>query len=175
MLTAIPATPDHLMAIDRHPDQAVQLGLDAEMTLEVARDVTGAGNPDPWGEAWALFWRGALVACCGLRISMGGAHVVAWAIIGRGIGAAHLAATRFMRARVHFSPFTRIEAVCLANDADPILARWPDLDAQQLVDAVMVRPSRECRFALLSGLKPAHVLRRYGAAAETYMLFERIR
>ena len=46
--------------------------------------------------------------------------------------------------------------------------------ALQLVDAVMVQPTPESRFAMLSGLKPAHVRRRSGAAAETPMLMDRI-
>jgi hypothetical protein len=42
-----------------------------------------------------------------------------------------------------------------------------------MVAACMAEPSPECRWACLLGFAPAHVLRNFGAASETYMLFER--
>ena len=167
-------TPDHILSIDRHPDQAMQLGLAGPVTREDADALCGVGASGFWGEAWACSWHGALVACLGMRVTLGGTHVVTWAMLANGIGAAHLAVTRFARARVVDCGYGRIEAVARAADAEPIIERFPDLDAQQLIEAVMVRPTREIRFAMLSGLKPAHVLRRYGAAGETHMLMERI-
>tara|TARA_R110000868_G_scaffold32613_3_gene118699 strand:- start:1838 stop:2347 length:510 start_codon:yes stop_codon:yes gene_type:complete len=169
MLDIVSATAAHLLSIERDPSQAVQLGIAAEMTPEAAEELCG----DPASEAWACFAAGRLVACCGLRAVLDGGHAVAWATLARGIGGAHLAVTRFVRSRVLQSSFARIEAVALANDAEPIVAHFGDLDAQQLIEAVMVRPTRECRFAVLGGLKPAHVLRHYGGA--THMLMERIR
>lgn len=169
MLDIVAATPLHLLSIERDPSQAVQLGIAAEMTREGAEELCC----DPASEAWACFHAGRLVACVGLRAVLDGGHAVAWVILAHGIGGAHLAVTRFVRSRVLQSSFARIEAVAIANDAEAIIAHFGDLDAQQLIEAVMVRPTRECRFALLSGLKPGHVLRHYGGS--THMLFERIR
>lgn len=174
-LSVIPMAPEHLMAIKRHPDQQVQCGIDMEATDAIAADLAGVGMAQPWGEAWACFWRGDLVACLGLRVTFGtGTHAVAWAVIADGIGPAHLAVTRFARSRVESSPYRRIEATTLANDAEILVKHWGPLDAQQLIEAVMVDPTPECRLAKASGLLPAHVMRVYGADAGTYMLFERI-
>ena len=167
-------TPDDILSIERHPDQMLQMGLAAPASREDAEMLCGVGATGFWGEAWACSWHDELVACLGMRGTFGGTHVITWAILANGIGPAHLAVTRFARARVLDSGYDRIEAIARAADAEAIVERFPHLDAQQLVAAVMVRPTPEIRFAMLSGLKPAHVLRRYGAAAETHMLMERI-
>lgn len=174
MLAVRPACPADILSIERHPDQLMQLGLTGPVGSDDAAMMCGVGCADDWGEAWACEWNGRLVACLGLRTTLGAGHVVAWAAIGLGIGAAHLAVTRFARSRIASGDYVRIEAVALAEDVETIVADRPSLDAQQLVDVVMLRPTREIRFAALSGLRPAHVLRRYGAAAQTHMLMERI-
>lgn len=167
-------TPDDILSIERHPDQRMQMGLAAPASREDAEMLCGVGASGFWGEAWACSWHGELVACLGMRATFGGSHVITWAILANGIGPAHLAVTRFARARVLDCGYDRIEAVARSVDADVLIASFPDLDAQQMIEVAMLRPSREVRFAMLSGLKPAHVLRRYGAAAETHMLLERI-
>ena len=43
----------------------------------------------------------------------------------------------------------------------------------ELTALAMKYATPECRWAKLLGFTPAHVLRRFGAASETYMLFER--
>jgi hypothetical protein len=173
-LTVTCALPSDILSIERHPDQAVQLGLSGPIGDDDARAMCGAGESGDWGEAWSCWWGDSLVACLGLRVTMGGRHVIAWAIMAEGIGAAHLAVTRFARSRVTSGNYVRVEAVALAADVEATVIRMPDVDAQQLIDIVMLKPTREIRFAMLAGLKPAHVLRRYGAAGETHMLMERI-
>lgn len=139
------------VAIQRQASQRVQLGLEREMTWEEAEAL--ADGP---GEAWTATIRtGAaearIVACLGLRETFEGRQAVAWAILAEGIGAAHLAISRFAKARIAASPLPRIEAIVLAS-----------------VHA-------EVAWAKLVGLQPVHVLRRFGAQSETHLLCERIR
>lgn len=92
-----------------------------------------------------------MVACLGLRETFPGRQAVAWAILAEGIGAAHLAISRFARRRIAESPLRRIEAI------------------------VRAEVHAECVWARLVGLQAAHVLRCFGAQSETHVLFERIR
>jgi hypothetical protein len=156
--------------IRRQASQRVQLGLAREMTIEEA-EALAEGD----GEAWTLFAGARIVACVGLRETFPGAQAVAWAILAEGLGAAHLAVTRHARARIAASGLNRIEAICTAAlDAEAVLAETGPLDAGQLLQAVMAVPSPEMRWAAAVGLAPAAVLRRFGAAGETHVLFERI-
>ncbi len=160
--------PADLAGLERQPSQADWFGLSAEgQEAEAAELITR-------GEAWAIISQGRVVACMGIGETFPGTQGVCWALLGIGIGTAHIGMTRFACGRVQNSPLQRIEAVCRANDAEAILADFPGLDAQQLLEAVMVRPTPECAWARLCGLKPAHVLRRFGASAQTHVLFERI-
>ena len=174
MFSAVPARPEDLLSIERHPDQAMQLGLAGPMSYEDACHLCGDGVDGAWGEAWSCSWRGRLVAAFGLRITLGGSHAIGWAVVGNGIGAAHLAFTRFARSVVEGGRYGRIEAITLAADVELMIAQRGPFDAQQLIDIVMMRPTREIRFAQLLGLRASHVLRRYGASGETHMLMERI-
>ncbi|BBC99095.1 hypothetical protein [Sphingobium sp. YG1] len=173
-LDVTPARPSDLLRIERHPDQMVQLGLSGPIQSQDALVMCGVGEDGDWGEAWACRWNGRLVACLGLRVTLGGSHVIAWAIMAMGIGAAHLAVTRFARSRVERGAYGRIEAVASAPDVEALISNVGPLDAQQLIEVVMLAPTPEIRFAMLAGLAPAHVLRRYGAASQTHMLMERI-
>lgn len=134
------------VVIDRQPSQRVQLGLTREISEEEAEGLACGG------EAWTAWtndgtrWR--IAACFGLRETFPGRQAVAWAILAEGIGAAHLAITRFARARIAASPLRRIEAV--------------------------TRTDAEHAWAKLVGLTPAHVLRAFGAASEDHLLLERI-
>lgn len=138
------------LAIQRQASQRVQLGIEREMSFEEA-----CGLADGPGEAWTVrvpdgdSWR--IVACLGLRETFPGAQAVAWAILAEGLGHAHLAITRFARRRIAESPLPRIEAIVRADVA------------------------AEVAWASLVGLKPAHVLRCFGAKSETHILCERIR
>lgn len=178
MLTASRLIAADLFAIERHPDQMVQMGIAAfdRDVAEAMASGTGVGD-----EAWALRWHGTLVACVGLVDQFGnGRHAVAWAVIGNGIGTAHLAVTRFSRRMVERSVCDRVEATCHA-DANfervigILVADGHALDAQAMIEIALLQPTPAIRFAIAAGLKPAHVLRAYGAAAEPCLLMERIR
>lgn len=140
-----PMVPNDAMRIQRQASQRVQLGLSRDMTIEEAEAL--AEGP----EAWTATDGDRVIACVGLRETFPGVQAVAWAILCDGIGAAHLAVTRWAKARIAGSGYRRIEAIVRA-----------DVDA-------------ECRWAKAVGLTPAHVLRNFGAASETHILFEAIR
>lgn len=146
MISIAPLIATDALEIQRQPSQRVQLGLEREISLEEAEEI--AAGP---GEAWTVRHHGRIVACIGLRETFPGRQAVAWAILAEGLGAAHLAVTRFARARIATSPLRRIEAIVRAEThAESIWAR-------------------------LVGLQAAHVLRSFGAQSETHVLFERIR
>lgn len=147
MTVAIAAMrPTDMLAIQRQSSQLVQLGIERDVTMDEAEAV--ADGP---GEAWTARWHGRIVACLGLRETFPGAQAVAWAILAEGVGPAHLAITRFARARIAASGLRRIEAI--VREAVPAEVAW----------------------AGLVGLKPAHVMRCFGARSETHILCERIR
>lgn len=158
--------------LQRQPSQRMMLGIDRGATLsaEVAEDLIAGG------EAWSIETSdGRLAACVGLRETFPGVQGVAWAVLAEGIGPTHLAVTRHAQRRIADSPLRRIEAVCRAGiDAEAVLILYPDLDPTQLLEAVLTVPSPETRWAAAAGLTPVHVLRKFGAASETHVLFERI-
>lgn len=168
MFEAVRLVADDLRAIEPQPSQRFTLGID---TRAVSDEEAGILADQP--EAWALHSRGRLLACFGIQETFPGVQGVAWAVLGDNVGSAHLAMTRFARARIAQSRLARIEAIVRASDAERVLTRHPDLDAAQLLMVVMAVPTPECTWARLVGLRPAHVLRRFGAAGETHLLFER--
>lgn len=135
--------PADALAIQRQPSQRVQLGIERDMTPEEAESLADGG------EAWTGWHNDRIVACIGLRETFPGRQAVAWAILSEGLGGAHLAVTRFARARIEASPLRRIEAI--------------------------TRTEAEHIWATMVGLRAAHVLRAFGAASEDHILFERIR
>ncbi len=164
-----PMAPADLLKIERQPSQAMMFGVEGSVSREEAEGL--AAQPC----AWTARLDGRIIACFGINETFAPVQGVGWAVLARGIGAAHLPLTRFIRDRcVLSSGLKRLELFALANDAEPILARWPDLDGCELLAAVMVNPTRECAWARLLGVRPAHVLRKFGLASETYVLFERI-
>lgn len=168
-LTFCAMRPEDPVLIERQPSQRALLGMTSDMTREEGE--FHAGQRIAW-TAWADRRR---YACFGISETFEGLQGVAWSILAPGLGVArHLQLTRFMRKILQASSLARIELIATANDAEAILARWPDLDGAQLLEAVMVNPSRECAWARVLGLTPAHVLRKFGGASETCVLFERI-
>lgn len=143
-VSIVPMRAEDAIAIQRQASQRVQLGLERQITLEEAQDLVDGG------EAWTAYDGERIAACMGLRETFPGRQGVAWAILAEGVGRAHLAVTRFARQRVAASPLVRIEAI------------------------VRAEVPAECVWAKLVGLTPAHVLRKFGAASETHVLFERI-
>lgn len=137
---------EDVVSIERQASQRVQLGIERIPSIEEAHALLDEG------EAWsAVADDGRVVACMGIRETFPGRQGVAWAILAGGVGAAHLAITRHARARIAASPLVRIEAIVrLAVDA-------------------------ECQWARLVGLEARTILRKFGAASEDHVLFERIR
>jgi hypothetical protein len=168
MVSIIRLDPDHLVEIPVQASQRLTLGIDRDVSREEAEELADEA------EAWSIFAQGRLIACFGIRETFPGKQGVAWATLADGIGPAHLAMTRFAASRIRQSKLKRIEAIVRAACAESVLAHFPGLDSQQLIDAVLTMATPECVWARLVGLKPAHVLRKFGASGETCMLFERL-
>jgi hypothetical protein len=171
-LRFVPMEARHGVEIRRQPSQAMQLGLRADMSVEDA-EALASGR-----EAWAaLEGDGAaerIVACFGIIDTFPDAQGALWATLSDQVGAHHLAITRFCHARLALVDLPRVEAIVECADAEPVLARFPDLDAGELLAVLCEAPTPSMRWAASAGLKPSAVLRKYGAASETHMLFERI-
>ncbi|MDX3883607.1 MAG: hypothetical protein QHC65_04235 [Sphingomonas sp.] len=134
-----------MIAIERQPSQRVQLGIERTPTLDEAEDLAGER------EAWtAEADDGRLLACFGIRETFPDRQGVAWAVLATGIGGAHVGITRAARRMIERSRLARIEAL-----------------ARLSIEA-------ECRWPTLVGLQPLAILRKFGAASEDHVLFERI-
>lgn len=117
---------------------------------------------------------GRILCCMAIAETFPGKQGVAMALFADNLGAAHVGLTRWARRCITDSKLPRVEAIALANDAEAILARFPYLDPWELLHAVMVQPTPPCRWAMAVGLKPVAVLRKFGGAGQTHVLFERI-
>jgi hypothetical protein len=151
-----------LLAIERQRSQATVLGIPGDIDMDEA--ATLAEQP----HAWTARHQDRIVGCFGITEPFPGVQGVAWALLAAGIGRAHLALTRFAARELANSGLNRVEVLarCAATPEhfDHAAAmRWA-------LSASRITP--ECRWAGLLGLRPAHVLHRYGAASETHMLFE---
>lgn len=139
-----------------------------------------AAQPVAWtvrelgGREGATPEKGRVLCCMAIAETFPGRQGVAMALFAQNLGSAHLGLTRWARRCIAESPLPRVEAIALANDAEAILARFPDLDPWELLHAVMVAPPPPCRWALAVGLTPVAVLRKFGGAGQTHVLFERI-
>lgn len=161
-----------LFEIERQESQLLWLGQKGDISEEAAEIL--ADQPC----AWTAWHAGRIVACFGISEIFPNVQGLAWALLSREIGARHLQLTRFMQREVRECGLVRLELLAKASEKAEELAvvgeelrvRFP---GQQLVARAMKDPTPECRWAVLLGFTPAHVLRRFGAASETYMLFER--
>lgn len=162
-------TAEDVLAIQAQPRQRTVFGMDVETTYDDALAMAQAPI------AWAARVDGRLIACFGIVDHFTGLQGLGWTILAEGIGQAHLPLTRFIRAAIDGCGLARLELIARGPDIEPILASRPDLDSGQIVAIASSRPTPEMRWALMLGMQPAHLLRCYGAASETYMLFERLR
>lgn len=153
--------PDDLLAIDVQDSQATFLGLPAAPDSETALDL--AAQPVAW-TARAL--DGRVIACFGFREAFPGRHGTAWALLAKDIGRHHLPLTRFVRQVVADCTLDRLDVLARAADHGPGLCG---------MSAALDDPTPEMRWCLMLGFAPAHLLRKFGAAGEAYMMFERIR
>lgn len=152
--------PDDLLAIDVQDSQASFLGMPAAPDWDTAEDL--AAQPVAW-TARAL--DGRVIACFGFREAFPGKHGTAWALLAKDIGRYHLPLTRFVR---------QVVADCTLDRLD-VLARSNDYGGPIAMSAALADPTPEVRWCLALGFEPAHLLRKFGAAGEAYMMFERIR
>lgn len=153
--------PEDLFAIDVQDSQATFLGQPAEPDMETALDL--AAQPVAWT---ALRADGSVMACFGIREAFPGKHGTAWALLGKGIGRDHLTLTRFIRKVVADCTLDRIDVMALAHD--------PGAHSWSPVAESMAKATAECRWCELLGFDAVHPMRKFGAAGEVYMLFERI-
>jgi len=170
-LEIVAMEPWHAAAIEAQASQAQTLGLTVEMDEDYGRHLID--NP---GEAWCAIEGGRVVALFGLIEVFVARQATAWAVLSGEIGRHHLAITRFCAERIRASGYARIEAIVECGDAEQLLARFPDLTPGELLELLNFSSfaTPGTRWARACGLRPATVLRRYGAASETHMLFERI-
>lgn len=129
--------------------------------------------------AWAVRRAGRLIACFGIVETFAGTQGWGWARLAAGIGHAHLELTRFIRGQAEACGLARLELLARAPDLESEIkvAEWgaqARLDPGQVVALALRRATPEIRWAVLLGFTPAHLLRRYGAHKETFMLFERL-
>ena len=169
MVSAAQLTPKDLLAIEPQASQSFTLGIDTRNCPPAHAEELCAQD-----ESWAIRHDGRLIAAFGIYENFPGQSGICWAILSDGIGSAHLAMTRFARSRIIGSPLRRLELFARCADAEAILDQFPGLDTAQIVEAVLAMPTAECVWARLLGMKPAHVLRKFGASGESVMLFERI-
>lgn len=133
------------------PSQHVTLGFTRPVhNLEDGRELAEGGP------AWTAIGGGRILCCAGFKElfpagEKSGGHAVAWALLATGLGAAHVAVTRFAREQIRASSYSRIEAIARAHVA------------------------AECKWPRLLGMKLAATLRAWGPDGETHLLFERIR
>lgn len=172
-----------LLAVDRlrQASQVTALGIHQDYAQEQAEEL--AAQPCAWAvrrplrpfdELRTQGEREELIAAFGIYEMFPGRHGTAWALLTPAIGASHLAFTRFVRGQAEACGLARLEVLARVEPVEDLLAVRDDLDAGQIAELVKLRPSAEYRWAVLLGFRPMHLLREYGAAGESYMLFERI-
>jgi hypothetical protein len=134
------------------PAQHVTLGVHQEKhSIEDGREL------EALGPAWtAVGEDGRILACYGFGYQWPptektGGHALAWAMLASGLGAAHVAITRFARDTIAASPIDRIDAIVRAD----VEAEW--------------------RWAELVGFRLVAELRCWGPEGETHLLYEHVR
>jgi hypothetical protein len=165
-LTFRPLEAADLFELEPQPSQATWLGNPTNaLTLEEAAGLADCTN------AWAARVDGQVLACFGVAEMFAGRQGIGWSLLGVGLGRHHLPLTRFVRdVVIGESPLARIETFAPCAEA-------PHTTGSQieLVSYALQHPTPEVRWAMAVGFLPLCVLRKFGAASETFMLFERIR
>jgi hypothetical protein len=135
--------------------------------MTAAEAAAVASNPG----CYAVIREETVLACLGVTQTFPGAQGVAFALLGKGIGRDHHVLTRFLREVViGQSTLARIEAIVRCADVPA------ELTGQlPMMTHALQHPTAPVRWALAVGLEPVAVLRKFGAAGEDHMLFERIR
>lgn len=135
--------PGDAVLLELQPGQHFELGIEhARYTMDEGEWLVDQGP------AWTAIRGERIVGIAGFQEA---GHAVAWASLSAGIGADHLAITRFVRRTIAEAPYRRIEAV---------------VDRDNL---------RAAKWARLVGLEPAHILRCFGRGCKDHILFERVK
>jgi hypothetical protein len=171
-LRFVPMEPWHGVEIRRQPSQRLQLGLRADLSEAEAAEL--AKGREAWAALASNGIADRIVAIGGIVDVFPGTHGALWATLSDRVGKHHLEISRYGRLLVERCPLGRLEAIVEAPDVEALVTRTAG-DAGQLIELARLSPTPEMRWAEMSGLKAAAVLRRYGAAGQTHMLYERIR
>jgi hypothetical protein len=160
-----------LFEIERQESQLLWLGQKGDIGEEAAEILASQKC------AWTAWHAGRIVACFGISEIFPDVQGVAWALLSAEVGAHHLELTRFMQNEIRECGLVRLELLAKASEkAEAFAVLGEELRAPPsgvvLLAHAMKFATPECRWAKLLGFTPAHVLRRFGAASETYMLFE---
>lgn len=162
-----------LFAMEVQPSQSMVLGEAHSWDPAEAEQL--AAQPVAWcARSTDAADKGRIVACFGIVELFAGQQGFGWAALAPGIGAAHFELTRFVQGQIAASGLPRLELRAVASpwfEADLAAAGGDRADP---VAVAFKRATPEMRWAVLLGMKPVHVLRQYGAAGETFVLFERI-
>ena len=158
-----------LFAIERQESQLTLLGephtFDAEEAAQLCAQPV----------AWVAREAGRIVACFGIVELFPGRQGWGWAVLAKGIGAAHFELTRFVQGQIAGCGLARLElrAIAAPQFEAELAASGRDDPASALAVALR-HATPEIRWAVLLGLNPVHVLRQYGADGAAHVLFERI-
>lgn len=142
--------PGDVVQLALQPSQHVTLGLTRAVLSYADGEDLAEGGP-----AWTALDGGRVIGCFGAKFlwpvtDVCGGHAVAWALLGEGMGAAHLAFTRFVARMVAEVPIARLEAIIRADVA------------------------AEACWARLCGFKRRALLRQWGPEGKPHLLFERL-
>lgn len=141
-----------LVQLDLQPSQHMTLGV-----LKAVHSIEDGEELEAAGPAWTVIGDDGRILCCyGFAFlhppsDKTGGHALAWALLTSGLGAAHIAITRFARETLASSPIDRIEALIRA-----------DVEA-------------EIKWAELVGFVRVATLRSWGPQGDTHLLYERVR
>ncbi len=164
--------PIDLATIERQQSQRLWLGISGECDYAQASHL--ADQPVAWTARTPD--TGRILACFGINETFPDRQGVAWALLGRDLGKWHLPLTRFIQGEIRECGLERLELLARCCDVEPAIDAMPDVTGEELRKAALLPRNRtpEVRWAILLGMTPAHVLRKFGGASETHMLFERI-
>lgn len=160
--------PADVMAMSGRPGQQMTYGLPADYDYDDAAEL--AGQP----VAWAAWQDSALIAAFGIYETFPGQMGICWAMLAEAIGPAHTGITRFIRRQIAESALPRLELYARSHDFEGMTALAGVHDPAGQLAIALADPTPQIRWALLLGMQPAHLLRRFGLVDESWMLFERI-
>lgn len=163
-LCADPLRAEDFFLIVPQDSQRAQYGVAwADMDWSAAEHMAEQPN------SWTIRRGDKVLAILAIIQTFPGVQGVAMAVLAAGLGADHLAITRFARdVLIGKSTLARIEAIVRCAEID-----WSE-DPSERLQLALADPTPQVRWALDVGLFPVAYLRKFGAASEPHMLLERI-